>query len=223
METDKDLIQELKKRIWDLERNLQHAIHNGDVSSVPGDVDMLAGDFCKAQSQFEPLKKSGESNRGPYSTLDDIAEATHEALNSNGLTVFVYRKEIKSAPFLVARLQHSSGQSFESSTRVPHKDFPTGQEAQEIQGVISRLTRYLIKDLLGVMKEDDGDSPTVPKGSPNLPLSGGVTENQLKLVKKIVSSNASLEAETLEALKIPSLDAMTKQEASDFISKHKGW
>jgi hypothetical protein len=192
-----------------------------EIKNQSDDISALMAAFCKAQAEFEPVKKTGMSNRGPYATLDDFGAATSKALQKNDISIFYHRLPFtESSMLLKARIQHKSGQFFDSVTLAPYKVNPTRTEMDEIQGNCTRLIRYLTKELLGLMVENDSE-PAEKNYTSSAPLTGKITKNQLNYLKTLVGSSTDVLNGILRVAKVQSLEELTSQEASDFISQMK--
>ena len=214
----------LTSRITDLEMklyDLENANLNDNLQIQSLSIDLLMKAFCKAQANYEPLKKSGKGERGPYSILEDYERAAFPALRENNLGFYFYRTPYKEKMLLRARLQHDSGQFFESVTFIPHKDNPTGKEAGEIQGICTRLERYLCRELLGIMGGEEEDAPANKPTYTSKPTPNKITDKQLYRLKELIGGHLEKEVEAgiLRVTKRTSLSDLSVSEASDFIGQ----
>jgi hypothetical protein len=177
--------------------------------------------FCKAQANYESPKKSGTGEfGGAYSILEDFERAAFPALRENNLGFYFYRTPYKEKMLLRARLQHDSGQFFESVTFIPHKDNPTGKETGAIQGICTRLERYLCRELLGIMGGgEEDDAPSNKPTYASKPTSNKITDKQLYRLKELIGGHKEVEQGILRVTKRTSLSDLSVSEASDFIGQ----
>ena len=197
--------QMLKERISNLEMKLYALGRSNldrELKTQSDSIDLLMTAFCAALPEYGELKKSKTGNRGAYATLQDYKDATKMALQKNGLIFFFYRTIVGTKMYFRARLQHVSGQFFESITIAPYTEEPDGVLAGECQSVLSRLARYLSRDVLGIGEEESEIL---------------ISEKQLKLLKDLVATRNGAESKILEQCKVKSLADLTPDKASYYI------
>lgn len=121
--------------------------------------------LAKAQSAYEPVKKSGVNtyfNNSKYPTLNDFIDASIKALSENGLSIsqwFITKDDGKT--YLKTKLAHSSGE-FEES------EFELIIGKKDMQGFGSAGTygrRYAYAAAAGLAPEDD-DGNDAAKNAP---------------------------------------------------------
>jgi hypothetical protein len=110
-----------------------------------------------AKAKFKPLKKSGVNPhfKSSYSTLDDIREATNEALIAHGLVLTHHGKVLEDYTILTTALTHrESGSSIESASYVAN------EAPQKMGSAMTYARRYNIINLLDLIADpdDDGES-----------------------------------------------------------------
>lgn len=108
-----------------------------------------------AKQQFKPLKKSGKNPhfKNEYSTLDDIREATLEALTANGIIV-VHSSIVESEyTVLVTSVVHA-----ESSSHVQARFFIDNDAPQKMGSAMTYGRRYNIVNLLDLIADPDDDA-----------------------------------------------------------------
>lgn len=113
----------------------------------------LAAALAKAQGDFKAISRTREVKAGPYSftyaPLDEVLDATREALVGNGLAV----TQLLSGDTLRTALIHSSGEWVASSISIA----PIPAKVQELGSRLTYLRRYAIAAVLGVAPEEDDD------------------------------------------------------------------
>ena len=117
--------------------------------------------LAKAQKEFKPIiksktaeviMKSGGKYSFNYADLQDIIEATQEALSKHGLSCI---QRIHASPLqLIAELRHESGEVIMSSLPI---SVPQGRP-QDFGSLLTFYRRYLVAPLLGVSSEEDDDA-----------------------------------------------------------------
>lgn len=112
--------------------------------------------LCAKQS-FKPLKKSGRNPhfKNEYSTLDDIRDATLEALNTNGIVVTHEGHVAPEFTVLTTVVRHASSSTFVTSSFFIDNDAP-----QKMGSAMTYGRRYNIVNLLDLIADvdDDGES-----------------------------------------------------------------
>jgi hypothetical protein len=122
--------------------------------------------LAAAQSKFKPVKKTSENPffSSKYAALDEVIEATKDALSENGIC-FLQMPTIVDGKFvLITRLGHKSGEWLQF-------DYPIMTTKQDAQGYGSGVTyarRYSLQSILGIAAEsdDDGNAASQPKNDP---------------------------------------------------------
>lgn len=108
-----------------------------------------------AKQEFKPLKKNGKNPhfKNEYSTLDDIRDATLEALTRHG--VIVVHTSIVEAEFtiLVTSVVHA-----ESSSHAQARFFIDNDAPQKMGSAMTYGRRYNIVNLLDLIADVDDDA-----------------------------------------------------------------
>lgn len=108
-----------------------------------------------AKQEFKPLKKSGRNPhfKNEYSTLDDIREATLEALTRHGIIV-VHTSAVEAEyTVLVTSVVHA-----ESSSHVQARFFIDNEAPQKMGSAMTYGRRYNIVNLLDLIADPDDDA-----------------------------------------------------------------
>lgn len=117
--------------------------------------------LIKAQSEIKHAAKDadGQFNRS-YATLESVINAAKEALTKNGITVI----QSPSNSALTTRLQHSSGEFFESEINL----ILNKNDMQALGSAITYARRYSLASMLNIAQaDDDGALASRPlKGKP---------------------------------------------------------
>lgn len=126
-----------------------------------------------AQSQFKPIRKnrevqiqmkSGGKFKFRYADIDEINNATREALSSNGLSLIQpVKSEAGGVHWIETTLTHSSGATIESRMEV--KSPAVYADPKEFGAAVTYLRRYALSALLGIAADDDLDEDGRPTGS----------------------------------------------------------
>lgn len=132
---------------------------------VPGE---LAAALAKAQSEYKSIKRTKKTTVPyPYSyaPLEEIIDATKDALSKNGLAITQLLTLVNGEVVLETILMHSSGQGLRSIYPLP-KDIQAEKGFNAIQGMgkaITYLRKYSWCCACGVTAEDDTDARTQEK------------------------------------------------------------
>lgn len=129
-------------------------------------------EITKAIVNFhKEVKKIKKESKNPffkssYASLSNILDCIEEPLSSNGLTILQFpEKDFE----LITRLQHESGEFFESSyTMIPAKTDP-----QSIGSLITYQRRYALGAILNLNIDEDDDGNAATKKAE-------ITLNQIK-------------------------------------------
>jgi len=106
--------------------------------------------FLQAKQSFLEPEKNGKSNYKPFSTVEDINNATFKALSANNLIIIPSVKD----NILSVRLYHTlSGQWIEESRALVSEK--PGNQA--IGSANTYMLRYALKNLLNICGNDDED------------------------------------------------------------------
>lgn len=147
---------------------VETAKRNIIVAASLGEVALLAAALSQAQGEFLVPKKTktatvkGTTQQGQkyeytynYSTLDDLIEATRDALAKHKIAVIqdprVEGEYLKVTTFLL----HESGQVWRSSPLPIHLD---GKKAQDVGKAMTYGRRYSLGAALNVAPEEDTDN-----------------------------------------------------------------
>jgi hypothetical protein len=108
-----------------------------------------------AQGKYKAVKKTAINPffESKYAPLDEIIDATKDALAANGICSMQMPTVIEAKFVLVTRLGHSSGEWIQF-------DYPITTTKQDAQGYGSAVTyarRYALQAILGVAAETDDD------------------------------------------------------------------
>ena len=118
--------------------------------------------LISARKTFKPLEKGRENPffHSKYASLDDVLEATDEALSQHGLVVL----QSTDGPVLRSILAHSSGEWIDGLyTLAPAKQ----NDPQALGAAVTYARRYALQGLLGICAEedDDGNRASRPAGA----------------------------------------------------------
>lgn len=110
-----------------------------------------------AKQLFKPLKKTGRNPhfKNEYSTLDDIRDATHDALNSCGIVILHIGQVHPEYTVLSTSIVHIN-----SKTRIDAAFFIDNDAPQKMGAAMTYGRRYNIVNLLDLIADvdDDGES-----------------------------------------------------------------
>ena len=131
-------------------------------------IDQLASALAKAQSQLQPVKKTGRNPHlgNEYATLDDIIGSSRKPLTDNGLAYTQLLQGKNGTVKLTTMLMHESGQWLSGSVVI--KAGAVKGPINEVQALgrdITYMKRYALAALLGIAAEtdDDGNGHQQPK------------------------------------------------------------
>lgn len=110
-----------------------------------------------SKDEFKPLKKTGKNPhfKNEYSTLDDIREATGDALKKHGITIIHSSVVTTDFSYLTTCLYHVS-----SNTHVEAHFFLENESPQKMGSAMTYGRRYNLVNLLDLIADvdDDGES-----------------------------------------------------------------
>ncbi len=128
--------------------------------------------LSKAQMGFKPIKRTVkvgyDTTKGRkqynYAPLNEIIDATKQALSDNGLAITQLPELVDGNTVLETLLSHSSGEWISSKMYVGRQDQPP-----QIEGsALTYKRRYSISAILGVASEDDDDGEIATDAKPEI-------------------------------------------------------
>ncbi len=126
--------------------------------------------LCKAQMAFKPIKRTErvgyDTTKGRkqynYAPLNEVIEATKQALADNGLAVTQSTYLQGGNTILETLLSHSSGEWLSGELYVGKQDQPPQTEGS----ALTYKRRYGMSAILGVSSEEDDDTEEAMKEKP---------------------------------------------------------
>lgn len=121
------------------------------------EVDQVYAAFLEAQKSFPSVQKNAKGYNYNYATLDDILYEILPLLHEQGLAFVQY---MDTSDVLHTRIQHSSGQFFESQCKFPMPPHDGNDKKDWMQVIGTRRTylkRYEAVALLGLSLDKDTD------------------------------------------------------------------
>lgn len=143
-ELSKIIEEKLNERLSSLPSHPYHSNTTNELNTA----------LAKAQSEFKPLTFNRENPylSLQYSDLCNIINATREALTKNGLAVIQFTQiPDDGSTILHTRLLHSSGQWFETRSRI----LPIKNDISEYESTLNCQKRFGYMALLGIVPTDD--------------------------------------------------------------------
>lgn len=107
----------------------------------------------KFQSQIKQPKKDTQAYNYKYAPLDVVIEAVKGDLGKNGLSIVQFPVREETTIGICTRLQHTSGEFYETSFTTPVKDF----DPQKIGSTLTYYRRYSYMACLGIAPEGEDD------------------------------------------------------------------
>ena len=171
--------------------------------------------LAKAQIAFKPIKRTEkvgyDTQKGRkqynYAPLNEVIEATKQALSDNGLAITQATKIVEENTILETLLSHSSGEWLSGELYVGKQD----QSPQSEGSALTYKRRYGMSAILNVASEedDDGESATEKEPTPKaiIPTPAEVPVSEIK-------------KETEVPIELP--DCNSVGEALNYATKH-GW
>lgn len=159
----------------------------------------IAAALAKAQGEMSPAVKDKKNPHfnSPFASLESCVTASRPSLTKNGIAVWQppFLDEAAGMVRVTTRIEHSSGQFFESTLSARPKDL----SPQSIGSAVTYLKRYGYSAMVGLVsdEDDDGNLATLAPGANN-----STGANNSKLTEKLKS------APTLE-LDIPDIASYT--------------
>ena len=137
------------------------------------DIGEISGAFCLAQADFSAAKKDStlkvlrKDSINPvytskYADLASVIEAALGPLNKHGIAVLQPAQLNGNRITVMTRLQHKSGQFFESDLSMP---VAQGFSAQSVGSAITYARRYSLQALICLAAEDDDGNAASGVGS----------------------------------------------------------
>jgi hypothetical protein len=138
---------------------------------MSADISAIAAAFCEAQAKFQAAAKASENEaykRGNrvsrYADLAAVIEAALPALNEAGIGVLQPARLSGTDVIVITRLQHKSGQFFETELTMPSPG-RQGFTAQAVGSAITYARRYSLQALICLAAEDDDGNAASGVGS----------------------------------------------------------
>lgn len=119
------------------------------------EVNLISAALVKAQQKIKHAIKDAQNPhfRNDYATLESVIDSTKEALFENGIVVL----QAPSNDVLTTRLQHASGQFFETDLKL----LLTKQDMQGLGSAITYARRYALASMLNISQADDDGNAAV--------------------------------------------------------------
>ena len=157
----------------------------------------LAAALAMAQSQMTQPKKNAIGNRGKYATLDKVLASAMKPLTDNQISCTQPPFTGDGIVGVTTRLEHSSGQWYESSYWMPVH----GKSGQEYGSLITYARKQSLAAFLGLYAEEDDDAEVSDEESKK-PDVQAVSPAQLKELNTVLSQNAIPPAQILARYKV---------------------
>jgi len=115
--------------------------------------------LLKAQSKIKHAIKDAKNPhfKNNYATLESVIDASKDALTENGIIVL----QSPSSDVLTTRLQHSSGEYFESELKL----LLSKNDMQGLGSAITYARRYALASMLNIAQADDDGQQAVVKNT----------------------------------------------------------
>jgi ERF superfamily len=137
------------------------------------DIGEIASAFCSAQAEFSAAKKDStlkvlkKDSVNPvytskYADLASVIDAALAPLNKHGIAVLQPAQLSGNRITVMTRLQHKSGQFFESDLTMP---VVQGFSAQSVGSAITYARRYSLQAMICLAAEDDDGNAASGVGS----------------------------------------------------------
>jgi hypothetical protein len=154
-------------------------------------IGKLAEALAKAQAKITHAAKDRENPhfKSKYATLASVWDAVREPLTANGLSVVQTVESTQDGAFVEVRthLLHSSGESMESSLKVPVAQ----RTAQGMGSAITYARRYALAAMVGVAPDDDDDGNAASQGQ--APANGVRSAPRQQVSRSASAAKAELE------------------------------
>ena len=153
-------------------------------------IEEIAAALVAAQAKFGAAIKdsANPAYRSKYADLSSVIEATQKPLNDNGIAVLQAPQLDGQMVTVTTRLQHKSGQWYESDLTLPAVQRERF-DAQSVGSAITYARRYSLQAITGLATEDDDGNAASGIGSrSDSQAVGAAKTSELKAkVKKGVS------------------------------------
>lgn len=124
-------------------------------------INDLAAALVAARKKFKPVKKAHTANvqstkgsyKYTYSTLDDLYDATDDALGEHGLVTMHNIESGRDGVGVSTMLLHQSGQFIQTDPVW----LPGGSTPQSVGSAVTYARRYSLQAALGIAAEEDDD------------------------------------------------------------------
>lgn len=120
-----------------------------------------------------------------YADLGDIMSITRKPLIDCGLGIIQFITEENSFEYLVTKLIHISGESFESKMKMR----TIGATSQELGSAITYARRYAICCLLGIVADDDTDDVRAPDAQITVKKVEYMTYDDAQLIMELIAED----------------------------------
>ena len=170
--------------------------------------DNLASALAKAQAEIGPAAKTGYNPhfKSTFSTLEDLINASRNALTKNGLSVTQYPDSDQDTTYLVTKLKHASGQDEVSKVKIMLKD-PT--DIQKLGSALSYLKRYTYASICGIAtSEGDDDGNEISQPQAYNATSDKISYKKVALLREKIGTRKDIETKICDHYKITSLEQL---------------
>ena len=179
-------------------------------------INELATALAKAQGELENASKSSSNThfKSKYADLAEILNTVRPVFALNGLSVTQCPSFEAGIVSVETILMHSSGQWMSSVISAP----VSKQDAQGVGSAITYCRRYSLASVAGIAQEDDDAEGAIgrpPKQQQRLsapanekPIKPRITEDQIKVIREVLTSSEIDEATWCASIRIPSLDLL---------------
>lgn len=209
----KMLIAELKEEMIELKRENRYYRELGSLEK-----DQLYAALAKAQKVYKKSSKSGNNDnfansksRGKFATLEDMMEATREALTDNGLQVHMIIATRNDRTYARVILTHSSGQFTTSECPInptDHKGAPSNT-SQADGSCRSYKYRYAYKEITGVAvsddPEDDDGEAEMNRDTKQILDSEYLNKEEIQILENALKGHYDIKQQILSLYKINNL------------------
>ena len=160
--------------------------------------------LSKAQAEFDIAQTSGYNPhfKNTFSTQTDLIKASRPALSKYGLAVVQYPQSENDKVFLVTKIIHESGEAEYSTVQIS-LDKPN--DPQAFGKALSYYTRYVYKNMVGVMSADESEDDDAQSISATPQNNGCISEKQLALLKMLLKDQPQREAPLCSKYRIDTL------------------
>jgi len=143
-------VRSLKAEVFNLHEHVEKLSKLKQFPESSETIGKLTAAKALAKLEAQKIMRNGRGNRNEYATMEDLREAFEGPLAKNGLDITFFMTERNGEWLLASRLSHSSGEWFQSVSRLNSEKQSIQDKDQAMAASLSYQKRYMFMVLVGI-------------------------------------------------------------------------